>query len=644
MQIIQQFRHWRWLIVALVFCAGVALKLNGSSVGRWEEELSGHKASKGLLLFEPRSIRTDEWLVWTPAALAQARHAPRFPVENPNLGPGRATLLLNLPVAYYTTWFRPQLWGFFVLDFERGFSFCWFAKIFGLLLGPTWLLRQLGVRSRGLALFGGAWLFLCVQWWFSSPAMVPEMLATWAICTGCAIQFLKQSSTWRHAIAFGGFVYCGVNFILCSYPPAQIPLAYLMATIVAGFVLEHLRTGEFCATKHGILLVGLAVLTVIIVLAPCYLAMRPTLEIVSHSIYPGARRSNGGAMSIFQLFSGLASFFQTSRETLPAAFTNITLPNHCYPFWPVILAALLVGRRRQQITIPPLFAALVIFIIGLSLYAIAPWPTWLLRSTLLCFSTEFSSTQFALVPANIVLTCVFLDRYRSPVFTRRGALITAAGFCLVIALLFWTASLTKPNFFPDLFQITLSYAVSVALLMIFFWETRRSWLPLAVIASLIFPLGAVNPVMRGLSPLLESETFREVDKIQAADPEAKWIVYNDLTLPELVKATGANVLNGFKIVPDLDLLHRFDPDRKASFVYNRYGHFVFKLPEFPGQIAFRFVAADYYILNLSPGDFELSQLGCRYLALPQNWPDADLHGFSLLKTIPAEHVWIYRQR
>ena len=228
MEMLHRYQHFFWLIVLLLFCVCVALKLNGSSVGIWEQELSGREASKGLLLFEPQPIRMDEWLVWTPAALSQARQMPRFPVENPNLGPGRAPLLLNLPVAYYTTWFRPQLWGFFVFDFERGFSFCWMTKIFGLVLATAWFLRQLGLRSLGLALFGGTWSFLAMQWWLSSPTMLPEMFAAWAICTGCTIQFFTQKSGWRLAIAFTAFVYCGVNFVLCFYPPAQIPLLYLM--------------------------------------------------------------------------------------------------------------------------------------------------------------------------------------------------------------------------------------------------------------------------------------------------------------------------------------------------------------------------------------------------------------------------------
>ncbi len=607
----------------------------------WEEELSGRKVSKGLLLFQPQSIRTDEWLVWTPAALSQARQIPRFPIENPNLGAGRAPLLLNLPVAYYTTWFRPQLWGFFILDFERGFSFCWFAKIFGLLLATAWFLRQLGVRSRGLALFGGLWIFLSLQWWLSSPAMLPEMIATWAICTGCAIQFFTRTSTWRLAIAFTGFVYCGVNFVLCSYPPAQIPLLYLMAAIVVGFVLEHRQKGEFFHLQRGILLVGVAVATVAIVLVPYWIDIRPTLDLVSQTGYPGARRSTGGALSIFKLFSGLTGFFQT-KQSVPSVYKNITVTSHSYPIWPAAVLAVVVARYRQRLSISPLFIALTALIVCLSLYCVVPWPAWILRSTLFSFSTEHSA-RLALEIANIFLACLFLDRYRVPVFTLSGIFAAVAAFSVAIGLLFWTTSLQKSNLFPNRWQIVLSFLASVALLVLFFGQKRRSLFPLLLIGLLVLTNGSVNPVMRGLSPLLDSEGFRVVDKIHRTDPDSKWIVYHDLALPELVKATGAHVLNGFKIVPDLDFLRRFDPMRRANFVYNRYGHLVCELPEYPGEIEFRFVAADYYILYLSPGDSELRDIGCRYVVLPETWPDAELHGFSLLQTVPEERICIYRR-
>ena len=75
-----------------------------------------------------------------------------MPVENPSLGAGMSPLLMSLPVKHYTMLFRPQLWGFFFFDIERGFAWFWNAKIFGLLASFYVLLLALG-RRVDLAIF-----------------------------------------------------------------------------------------------------------------------------------------------------------------------------------------------------------------------------------------------------------------------------------------------------------------------------------------------------------------------------------------------------------------------------------------------------------------------------------------------------------
>ena len=105
---------------AFVACA--TLKLNGSSIGRWQKVLREPEPIRGLLFSTPKKIRSDEWVVWTPSIVSQARQTPPFPIGNSSLGYGRAPLLMSVPVAYYTTFFRPQLWGFFLLDLPPGGS------------------------------------------------------------------------------------------------------------------------------------------------------------------------------------------------------------------------------------------------------------------------------------------------------------------------------------------------------------------------------------------------------------------------------------------------------------------------------------------------------------------------------------------
>ncbi len=152
----------RWCCGGLLFLfvVSVAWELNGSSVGMWSNLLSEKTAPAGLLFSTPKRVRGDEWTVWTPAMLSQAQQTPPFPIENPSLGAGKTPLITSVPVAYYTTLFRPQLWGFFLFNFARGFSFYWCAKVFGLLFATGWCLRQIGLRSAGADNFWGDLDFL----------------------------------------------------------------------------------------------------------------------------------------------------------------------------------------------------------------------------------------------------------------------------------------------------------------------------------------------------------------------------------------------------------------------------------------------------------------------------------------------------
>ena len=92
--------RWCSLGLFVLFRVAVELKLNGSSVGMWSNLLSEKQAPSGLLFSSPKRARGDEWSVWTPAMLSQARQTPPFPIENPNLGAGRSPLIMppDLPV------------------------------------------------------------------------------------------------------------------------------------------------------------------------------------------------------------------------------------------------------------------------------------------------------------------------------------------------------------------------------------------------------------------------------------------------------------------------------------------------------------------------------------------------------------------
>jgi hypothetical protein len=590
-------------------------------------------------------VRFDEWGVWTPAMLSQANQTPPFPIENTSLGSNRAPLLMSVPVSYYTILFRPQLWGFFVFDFERGFAFYWGCKVFGLLLALGWMLRQIGLRSRSLVIFGATWVFFSsyTQWWFSSPAMLPEMITSWAMCIGCTALFLKNRSRRVVTIAFAAFIFFGINFILCLYPPYQIPLLILGIAMALGIWLESRHDGELKLGKRATLLLAAAVAAILLILLPFWIDVRSTLEIVAQTAYPGGRRSTGGDLSLFKLFSGLIGFFE-AEQVGPDVYPNIAEASNFYPLWPAAVLTMFVARFRRKTDTSPLLVSLAILLIGLSLYCVLPMPAWLLKGTLLSFTTE-RRTLLAIGLANIFLCCLVLDRYRTRVFTNRGGVLAGVGLWLAIVSVLWLARGSNAAFFSDPWHFVQPIIISAVILSLFFWEPmRHRWLPPVFGLLLVFSNAGINPVMRGLSPLMDSVAFKTIARIRASDPGGKWIAYDTRHFAQLIKATGATVFNGTKILPDLELMRKLDPQGKNNVVYNRYANIGCDLSERKYDVGFAgTIYPDFYVVALSPENPILRERDYRYLLFPHSWPGAASCGFALVEEIQPSRLWIYRR-
>lgn len=634
---------WCCVTAAVIFSFAVSFKLNGSSVGMWSNLLLQHETPPGLLFSVPRGARFDEWVVSTPAMLSQARQIPAFPIANPSLGGGRAPLLMSVPVAYYTTFFRPQLWGFFLWDFERGFSWYWCCKLFGLLVAFGWMLRQLGIQSRLIVVFGAIWVAFSsyTQWWFSSPAMLPEMLATWAICIGCVTFFFRSLSPVKLATVIGAFVFSGLNFILCLYPPYQIPLLLVGAAVVVGFALENRTRVNALRFRTTAFRLAVAVGLILALLLPFWFDVGPTLEMVSHTAYPGARRSTGGGLSLFKLFSGVLGFFE-SEQIGPAVYPNISEASNFYPLWlPAATLALLAHRLKSQ-RLSPLMTTLGIILVSLSVYCVVPLPAWLLSATAMSFSTE-PRTLLALGIANIVFCCIFLDRYRSGGLSLTTNIAIGAAWLLGLAWLLWHARVQNAAYFADPIRYIQPLAIGAGVLSLFLWEARRRTLFPILFGALLFVSNApINPVMRGLAPLTDSTAFKEIDEVRAANPDREWIVYESLHFAQLVKATGAHVFNGSKVVPPMDELIRLDPDRKFDSIYNRYANITCKIPDEPLQTMFwRVKSADMYVALVDPGLPALAEMKCDYAVFPTPWNGAVKAGFRLAKRVDASPLWIY---
>jgi hypothetical protein len=185
--------------------------------------------------------------------------------------------------------------------------------------------------------------------------------------------------------------------------------------------------------------------------------------------------------------------------------------------------------------------------------------------------------------------------------------------------------------------------IDLLILILFFCGVTPRWFLVALVVFLTLSNVGVNPVMRGLAPLLKSEAFQAVEEARRKDPNGKWIVFHDFNLAQLVIATGATVLNGNKIIPDFGFWHQLDPGGIGAPVYNRYANIECELAEDSPAASARLFHHDSYILFLPPELPALRETGCRYFLFPTVWPRAEQHGFTQVYANQRSGIFIYER-
>lgn len=623
MLVIHRVKNLAFPLILLLFVIVLsALRLHGSSVGYYNKIFFGPSYEDPNLLFgQIRETRSDEWLVSTPWAIAQVKNGLKE-VNTLYLGEQDLTLS-DSPANNIWGIFEPQNWSFVLLPLEQAFAFRWWIKAFLLATSSYILFMMLTNNDILVSIMGALSLTFApfFQWWYSTTA---TEIASFAILTFIFFLRLVHDRKNLHKIVDSLLMaYFAVCFSLTLYPPFQIPTVFFLLFVGIGYLWSQVPTlskREFIS-----LLLNLSIVVLIIgsVLVVYYISHRYAFQAIANTVYPGVRQSNlGGNLNPFKALAGFYNIqLLDNTRTIPSllnynrseASSFFLLSFFLLPFYLYqIIWSIANGKHLDFV----LFCSLLIVII-LLIWGIVGLPYTVAKLLLLNFVDAYRML-FVFGLANHFFIIYYL--YRLAIAqTLEYKIITvlySIGVFIAIYMVGNHLRAEDPKFIGNL-RIPLISIVAGIMMLLLLYQKRFLFFSFFLMFTLISTY-AVNPLYRGLSPILSNEVSTEIQILHKENPQAVWLGYGDVILGNFLAANGVRVLNGTYYYPDLGLWQRFDPSQRYDTIYNRYAH-ILAIPSTNTQIEFRLFRPDIVELDISPCSPVLQDLGIKYyvfLSLP----------------------------
>jgi hypothetical protein len=615
---------WFYGLCLVGFVLFSAAKFHGSSISQAGSFYRGWtEVAHRPLLGTPKRVRSDEWSFHTPAILNQLYRRDALAVNDTLLGPGKTAVLGNVPCRHFTQYFRPQFWAFFVLPGDIAFAAYWQCKALLLLTGVFTLLLLL-TRSSAIAALCALWFYFSAytQWGYTWASLLPEMIGLfcWTMALVCYLTVGRN----RVLLVLSALI-CAVSaidFALCAYPPHQLPLIVFGLAILAGWIWS--RGHAIWRPDHSgirvLCLLGSGLITATVMIW-FYFDARETLMAAAGTVYPGRRSSAGGGVTLARFVSHFLDFWK-SEENFPPAHGNICETSGYFWLAPVTL---LLSRPpleyRQSSRF--LFCCWTVFIFLLC-WALLPIPAEVGRWILFDRVPPYRCYH-ALGLINITIVGLFLaERSIARAHGTQARSDWLRGLVAVVILVCLLVYMNRSldHFFSISAIVIASLYVSV--LILFLIQAKRRAFALCLLVPLIFANTLINPVDRGLEVITESALFKIAHGAHNDWRDGKWLIYAPWAdQPGLLAATGIDVVDCLKIVPDKARMAVFDPDQRYADVINRSSYFIARLAGPNEPSSFESPSLGNVLWKVPPLDPRLKQIGVDHVAFASEPPTGE---------------------
>ena len=614
--------RFRYLIGLIIFLILFAFQISGSSIAQWAS-VFGYEGDTGVLFGKSRSIRSDEWLVFTPFGFSQAFTGYSGTSDIIRGTATDVTMVYAQPAWSIATLFRPFLWGYLVFGSAFGLSFFWLARLFALFFVSFECARIYTKENRVMSLAVAILVTFApiVQWWFAVNGTA-ELFIFGQLLVICLWNCLKNKHfTVLSAVLIPWLSGC---FLFILYPAWQVPIFYVFAGMGIGLFVLHKRDkntqvpqkqnanlNSASLPTKGInkkALIGffISVIIVVIAVAISLLSSWDTIQAVSGTTYPGERSETGG---------GLATcLFNYGLSTYSAFFSGDITSNSCeqaafYSLFPcgIILTFLVLIKKKDPLLITLLIVDVLFFIYGL--FGLPE---------IICKITLLSNVQ----TGRIVIAIGYIDIVilaRSIILAKEAqlsakpfiiAILTSCAIGIVFCVQAPTVNLNGILGVAKASFLVLAFLLAFISLNVFIKNKTQNLGLFLVFAITVVGISGfcVNPVQKGSDFLND---IPEIQKIQEINNQESGLWAGDKAKEgQACILTGAASINSVNTYPDNTRWQTIDPTGQFKNIYNRYAHIYINIKS-EGGAEFELNTPDSFTVTLTLSD--LRKLGVNYL-------------------------------
>ncbi len=556
-----------WLALYTYFC------LSPSSYGYALRALGAQE--DGVILGEPRGIRSDEWSAGVPLfQIAVLNNFNRF--NSVSIYGEDLRTYIGLPLKDWALIFKPYFWPFFFLEPARALSFYHGFWILFFISGYFLLLRHLGFEP--VAGIAGALLIyysgFSQTWW--TGLVLPAAGLPWIMLTVMAPLF------WPIKLFL--ITYLSVGVLTASlYAPIFITFVFFGLTLLIVFDPAILRSSRIVTPILGVALASLIV----------YAYLYDLFDIMQKTTYPGQRRTTGGGVVFLQWLSQFFPYLVISSPTY--GFMN-RLQNVCEAstvgsYLPLMAIVFVdygkvvrnYASDQAQRGVTFQIGGLLLAFLTISAWQLLPIPgefgAVALWNRFMAGRLFFVSGLMLLLAGLLALKAfsLRLDRNRMMVFS------VLAGLAWLIPGTLWSSDFTPPR---HLITTCNDLTVVLGMWLLYFYSINRQathFLPTGLILVALIPnvvaWAPFNPIQstRPLFSIQHEKTpvTLALDKLASLHPKG-WITlpfYNGALLGGLGYKSLAHILPS----PQLAWFRPYFPemtDDRFEQVFNRYAHIV----------------------------------------------------------------------